>query len=220
MDQKRFMMRILIIGIIAVILITAGVYFVYNKTPSAENNIEYNYFVNNEAGFELMYPKNIELGKELIIVVNRLDSYPSIDAPLGFDQINLSNHQKALMDGNLDTGSIDWGRYQKLVKLPGNTYGEENYIFGRFEVCNIVFEKRLIFFKNNYFVSITLKADPGLITQSVPEYFTEYSAEGCLGWKEGGMDDFNNYLLNDNTKPEVISKWLDDFNTIINSISY
>lgn len=222
MNQKETI-KVLLLAIIAVVAIAMSGYFICNKLNNRGPLIQFieegnSTFKSDEAGFELYYPDNIQLGNQLLITVNRIDSYPSTDAPLGFDQPNLLNHQKSLMEGGLDNGSIDWGGYQKLVKLPDNIFGEESYTFARFEVCNIVFEKRLIFFKNDYFISITLKADADSITQSNPQYFTEYSAEGCLGWKEGGMDDFYNNI--DNNQDETVKQWLSDFDSIVNSISF
>ncbi|MDD3292926.1 MAG: hypothetical protein PHI45_01250, partial [Candidatus Pacebacteria bacterium] len=94
--------------------------------------------------------------------------------------------------------------------------GQEEYILARFDICSVLFEKRLIFFKNDFIVIITLKADPELMINENPEYFKDYY--DCKAWKENAMLDFYNNI--NNNKGVLTNQWINNFNNIINSITF
>ena len=203
-----------IIIITLILIITGGFYF-FNKNES-ENLEIYKYFKNDLAGFEFKYSENIQLEKDLTVSVIKIISFPETQGLLGFDQESLNKYKGDLEKGNLSNQSIDWGKYGKVIKLSNNTYGQEEYIFARFDICSVLFEKRLIFFKDEYIIIITLKVESELMINENPEYFKEYY--DCIGWKENSMLDFYNNI--NNNKGVLTNQWLNNFDSIINSITF
>jgi len=74
----------------------------------------------------------------------------------------------------------------------------------------------LIFFKDEYIIIITLKVESELMINENPEYFKEYY--DCIGWKENSMLDFYNNI--NNNKGVLTNQWLNNFDSIINSITF
>lgn len=206
MKQKAIIIIFLILTII-------GVFYIFNKKEESKN---YNYFKNDLAGFEFKYSENIQLEKDLTVSVIKISSFPETQGLLGFDQESLNKYKSDLEKGNLSNQSIDWGKYGKVIKLSNNTYGQEEYIFARFDICSVLFEKRLIFFKDEYIIIITLKVEPELMINENSEYFKEYY--DCIGWKENSMLDFYNNI--NNNKGVLTNQWLNNFDIIINSITF
>jgi hypothetical protein len=198
--------------IIILILIVIGVFYVFNK----QNSKNYQYFKNDLAGFEFKYPNTIELEKDLTVSVIKISSFPETQGLLGFDQETLNKYKNDLEKGSLSSESIDWGKNGKIVKLSNQIYGQEEYILGRFDICSVLFEKRLIFFKNDFIVIITLKADPELMINENPEYFEDYY--NCKAWKENAMLDFCENI--NNNKGILTNQWINNFDNIINSITF
>ena len=207
MNKKNILFTLIIL-----ILILIECFYVFNKQDSRN----YQYFKNDLAGFEFKYPNAIELGKDLTVSVIKISSFPETQGLLGFDQEILNKYKDDLEQGTLSEQSIDWGEYGKLVKLSNQIYGQEEYILARFDVCSILFEKRLIFFKNDLIIIITLKADPELMINENQEYFKDY--DGCMGWKENAMLDFCENI--NNNKGVLTNQWINNFNSIINSITF
>ncbi|MDD5012970.1 MAG: hypothetical protein PHD93_01045 [Candidatus Pacebacteria bacterium] len=181
-----------------------------------EDSKNYEYFKNDLAGFEFKYPNTIELEKDLTVSVIKIASFPETQGLLGFDQETLNKYKNDLEKGTLSKENIDWGKYGKTIKLSDQIYGQEEYILARFDICSVLFEKRLIFFKNDFIVIITLKADPELMINENPEYFKDYY--DCKAWKENAMLDFYNNI--NNNKGVLTNQWINNFNNIINSITF
>lgn len=202
--------------IVIILLISIIIFFYFFNKDEPESLENYNYFKNDLANFEFKYNEDIQLEKDLNVAVIKISSFPEAQGLLGFDQESLNEYKSDLEKGNLSNQSIDWGKYGKLIKLPNNIYGQEEYVLGRFDVCSVLFEKRLIFFKDEYIVIITLKGDPQLIINENNEYFKNYY--DCLGWKENGMLDFYNNI--NNNKGIFTNQWLNNFDAIINNITF
>src|SRR3989339_381452 len=157
--------------------------------------------------FSLKYPhsvslngKNEDLSLQLIITSKKIETLE--DTEYGQD--------------------VDWpfGASKKIRKIK-NKNAQEFMVLNRFEVCDVNFGRKLYFFNNNYQVVITLKIDPKIIKNSMPNYFTT-NKEDCgeeLVWDLEKQEDFYNTLKSGQGSPEA-QNWFNTFDRIIETIEF
>jgi hypothetical protein len=194
------------------------------------------YYENEEVGFFLYYssihtsltedyymPSDGEFKDTIKIKIINLNNFQ--DRTLGYTKENLLNHKNYLEKGVLGGLEIDWARNRKLLKLDCGLYAEEEYVLGRFEVGNIVFEKRIRFFINNYMVEIISNGVRDPIIEENPNYFEKCGIE-CLDWndwkwKKGGMVNFINDLEKNKKTVSLnhTDRWINNFDDTIKTIN-
>lgn len=96
-------------------------------------------------------------------------------APMGMDKETLEEDAKALEEGEIIPSS-DFGGTARLVKI-GDINAKEYEIFSQFEVCSVMFNRVLVFYRNNYQIKLTLSSgDKKKIIEGNPKYFIVDSA--------------------------------------------
>ncbi len=191
-------------------------------------------FFDNEGGFQLNYPSDgisfsnnyfvntADTGIILVVEIKKLDDLFT-DETLGYDKETSIKDEAALKEGNYGE-DIDFAyeRSKKVVKIK-DIYAKEFIVFGRYEVCDTVFERKLIFYNNGFQVIITLAADKNEVMKSMPEYFTADS-KNCgkaLVWKrqegKNSQDDFYD-ALNAGAVPEITKNWFNSYLYIAENI--
>jgi len=153
-------------------------------------------------GFSIKYPHDVEINKEdwgpgLYVASNLVEEIdgPSSDFPLE--------------------------ESKKVVQI-GDISAESFLILGRFEVCDVTFERKLKFVNNGYDASVVLMGDKEvLVNENQSEYFTT-NEENCGNmpiWDFDKQGDFFK-MLEDGNGPEKTQEWFDLFNDIVGTIEF
>jgi len=191
------------------------------KVTEGETDI-WQFYENKNAGFSLKYPHNVvwegeEGNLSLKVEVTKIDDlgYP------GFDKINVLKDIQFLKTGQLTENSgQSWGLplSEKIKKL-GKLNGQEMMVLSRFEVCDVTFERKLLFYYDDYQVVITLKEIKSNIVDNLPQYF-ELNEENCgneIVWNFDKQDQFYKDLVAGKSF-FTAQEWFDTFDKIVETI--
>ena len=191
-------------------------------------------FFDNEAGFILRYPADnvsfnnnyfvnaADTGTLLVVEVKKLDELFH-DETLGYDIETSMKDEASLREGNYGE-DIDFAYEpsKKVVKI-NDIYAKEFIVFGRYEICDVTFERKLIFYNNGYQVIITLAAEKDEVIKSMLEYFA-YDSINCadkMVWQglegKNTQDDFYN-ALNSDAVSKIVKNWLNSYSYIVENI--
>lgn len=179
----------------------------------------------DEVGISFKLPDNVYLlgnksidssrTKKMAIKVT-FEEFDSIgDYPSGYGKEDALKDSELLKTGEFGLG-IDWpAEDSKKVVQIGDIYAKSFMVLGRFEVCDVTFERILLFYYNGYRVIITLYGPGQSIISSMPEYFMTESYCGAVRRVENS--DFYNALSNGNGS-ESAEEWYNVFDEIIDTI--
>jgi len=196
-------------------------------------------YENEEAGFRLEYPSEISFNiispaTEVELPIANSDMILSIwvrkietmreAMTLGHDKSTAVKDQKALEKGefgeNIDF-ALDFSK--EVVKINNQKYGKKFLVLGRFDACDVTFEREFIFYNKGYQIIITLRwADKDKIVTQMPNYFT-VNKEGCgkpETWVWGGYESMKNfyYTLKNGNGCKEAQEWYDTFDKIVETI--
>ena len=132
-----------------------------------------------------------------------------------------------------NTVFLEKGEYGEEVDFPlsnskkirdiGDTNAQEFAVLFRFEVCSVIFEKKLYFFNNNYQIVITLIGPKDTFVDNLSNYFT-INADNC---GEEKVWDLNSKKpekfyedLEEGKMPEIVQEWHSVFNRIVDTIEF
>lgn len=199
-----------------------------DQNNEKKENDNWQTYTDDEAGFSLKYPENVVLDrdsyndreKDTIRVSISSDDVDILDNPSGYDKENVLKIKESLDKGKVGP-NIDWSLDEsKKVKSLNGKNGQEFMVLSRFEVCDVTFERKLIFLSNNKLVEIALFGPNSKITESMPEYFVK-DDENCPGeeavWNYDKQDQFYQELANGNGS-EITQEWFDSFDEIVETI--
>lgn len=141
------------------------------------------------------------------------------EAPMGMSKDNVIKDQAETVRGEFGdsfdfevTGSTGMTAIQ-------NTIGKEFSVLGRFEVCDITFDRTLIFYRNFHQVKITVQGNKSQIISENPAFF-ESNSENCgdqPAWNFAKSDqiqsEFWQAAASDQLKGAV-QDWLTAFNEV------
>jgi len=202
----------------------------YKESKTVEEN--YLRYYNHEADFYLEYPSDtvvfttnpyekIPAGKLLLYVkTEKIDDADS-KKTLGYDSETAIKDEKELAEGDFgEEIDMPFEPSKKVIKI-GNIFAKEFIVFSRFDVCDVVFERILIFYNKGYRITIGVCAEKDEIIKQNPSFFT-YDAENCsenlLVWKSSsqgasGQIKFYESLLSKSLKNDA-STWYGIFDEI------
>ncbi|MCF7844645.1 MAG: hypothetical protein K9M03_02345 [Kiritimatiellales bacterium] len=182
------------------------------------------YFMDEETGLSFKYPNNVHMEDaqggdiKLSVVVEPI---ATLDDTMGYNSETAKLNQIALSSGAYGE-NVDFPlEASKEVVSVENTYAQQFMVLGRFEVCDVTFERKLYFFHNDNQIVITLSGPRYAIVQSMSEYFTT-DPENCFEetiWDFDKQADFYLALENDQGS-EVAQEWFDSFERIKNTIEF
>ena len=179
-------------------------------------------FHNNEADFAFIYSHN-DLTLSSYSGWNK--EYSDLCLNVSITDINTLEgaakeaaikEREALENGDFgDDGSFSFEPSRKVINI-GDVAVKEYMVLGRYEICDVVFERRVIFYNNDYQVQITLIADKDKIIEDMEQFFT-HDEENCSEekiWKRDGKERFYDQLLSGQASNSAM-KWHKAFEDII-----
>ena len=183
------------------------------------------FYENQEAGFSVKFPHDISFrgnetdGFNLVINERRIDSMT--EEPLNYTKENALSDQESLKNGDYGNG-VDWPvEVSKKVKNLGLVNAQDFMVLGRFEICDVVFQRKLVFYHNDHLIDFTFSGPMEQIRASMPESF-EYHEENCgtmMIWKGDEKARFYNKLASEQGS-EFAQEWFDTFDEIVETIEF
>jgi hypothetical protein len=180
------------------------------------------FYEDKKAGFSVKYPYNVVLSNEegnlsLDIKVIKIDD---LDYP-GFDKTDVLKDVQALKDKKLTENSGQyWGiPISEKIRKIGELNGQEMMVLSRFEVCDVTFERKLLFYHDDYQVVLTLKEDKSNIIDNLPQYFRLFE-ENCgseIVWDLDKQDQFYEDLVGGKSF-FTAQEWFDNFDEIVDTV--
>ena len=189
-------------------------------------------YVSEEGGFHFAVPEGVEVnvqdrhtatGFVLSVIETPVED---LDQPLGHDKETAMANQKALAQGQFGP-RIDFmlPASAKVVRLDTTLNGKVFAVFGRFEVCDMTFERMLTFYRNGRQIFFVLQAPLEPMMDDLHRYFSTdpqncmnvETGENQLVWEEGGMEAFY-ASLEGRSAPLLALQWFDTFDAIVASI--
>ena len=193
------------------------------RAKAVENETDlWQFYENKEAGFTLKYPHNVSLDNRegnlsLKIEVVKIDDldYPS------FDKTDVLEDIQSLKNGQYpEKFGHDWPLpISEKVQNLGRLNGQKYMVLSRFEICDVQFERRLLFYEGDYRVLITLEETKSNIVDNLPQYF-ELNQENCgveAIWDFDKQDQFYKELEAGNSF-FTAQEWFDTFDKIVDTI--
>ncbi len=199
-------------------------------------------FANEEAGFSLTIPEGVELLTSEHIVPSSTGSIALAVSVESVDELEEAGlYSKGMAEEvmkNLEIGELGPGldfeeeKSEKIVSL-GALNAREGMIFARFEVCDVTFERILVFYpkknEKTYQVVINLSMPDEKMIAAFPDYFYKDS-DNCgeetvwMQQAEGGenmriFSKFHHYEVQKNEHP-LIKEWNGAFDAIKGSIKF
>ncbi|MFA7681773.1 MAG: hypothetical protein WCX61_01960 [Candidatus Peribacteraceae bacterium] len=182
------------------------------------------YYDDVNGGFSFQYPYSVSLNGEdegqmqLSVLVEPIDSF---EGAMGYNKETSLKNLEALKRGNYGE-SVDFAleESKKVVRVE-DAYAQQFMVLGRFDVCDITFERKLYFFHNSNLIVITLSAPQEAVVQSAPEYFTrdpENCGESLIREFEKQADFYQ--MLAQGEGAEPAQEWFDTFDAIVNTITF
>lgn len=184
-------------------------------TPPISAYSDWETYTDPTLGFTFKYPKSVLLNSEvknakqlvLSVVVDKISQIPE-DLPLGMGR----------GDVLLEKTRISKGEGENIIKF-GNTNAEVTTISSQYEVCSVLFIKKISFFSGDYHITITLHAPKDQIVSEMPEYFT-LDNNNCSGqiWNQDKLPDFAIAVKN-NQSVGMAKQWQDALTGIIDTMN-
>jgi len=189
------------------------------NVQKSENNLM---FCNNEVNFAFIYP-----GENLT-----LSSYPAWSGDHGDLSLNISINSVEMLKGSMKKNALDErealknGNFgpdsdfsfepsRRVINI-SNVFVKEFLVFGRYDICDITFDRIAVFYNNDYQVQIKLSADREKIIESMGQYFT-YDELNCLEekiWDPDKQDEFYDSLITKQASDSAL-EWYGAFDDIM-----
>ncbi len=241
MEQNK--KNILIAG---VLIVGAGALFLlYNnsflKNGASEEEKEFNesgrakaildetdlwkFYEDKDTGLLIKYPGDVNFqGSQeggpytLSVESQKVDS---LEGTMGFNRETAEENLEYLNRGEYGK-NVDWplSESKKVVKI-GSVNAQEFMVLSRFEICDVVFQRKLYFFYNNYQIVVTLAGPKQDIISNSPEYF-ETNKENCGDEKIWNFDKQKDFFesLENGAGSEAAITWFNLFDRIKGTIEF
>lgn len=183
------------------------------------------------AGFKFRYPPEVELGAPepgsdavALSVASRPVKELRPDISLfGYDKEEAREDRAALKEG--EPGEEFPEMYAPSLAVKEIAGGDKNaksfLVFSHDALCDVVFERNLMFYNNNNQIVITLAGPQKKIMGSSRHLFTADNKNcqpGQKVWSDGGQDKFY-ALLTQGLAPVDTQEWYDLFDEIVATVS-
>lgn len=179
-------------------------------------------YENKDANFSLRYPRNVVIGKnrnsdqiQLSVSVAPIDKIenPSISTE------DFQNIAKKLEKGEYGEDMGESLENSKKIRELQAKNAQEGMVLSRFEVCDVVFERNLVFYTGEYQVFVSVIGPKEKIIEENPDFFKK-DIENCSSedvWVFERQSQFYSDL-SDKKGAEISQEWFDAFDEIVNTI--
>lgn len=190
------------------------------RAKAIENETDlWQIYENAKTGFSFKFPHNFAIDENLRIQIDAIDALGK--QPLNFTTATAQNNRDALARNEFGE-EIDWPlAISEKVKNIGELNAQDFLVVSRFEVCDVTFERKLIFYANDRQIVFTLVGDRDEIIAENSEFFTT-NVENCGDeqiWDFEKQNDFYEKLANKNGGA-IAQKWFDDFDAIVATLEF
>lgn len=185
---------------------------------------------NSEVGFSFKHPSNM---KEVDNIYNNEDLAYKVsilkvediqeDAPACGDKQTALDNIEYLKNGNPEKVCLGWHPLIESIKLVnlGEVNAQDSVTLRSWDICDLSFERELLFYYNGYQVDISIVGPFSKIINSMSDYFGDNVCGEAHAWIDD--DDieskFYNELLNRTASP-VAQEWYDSFDDIVETIKF
>lgn len=205
-----------------------------NQISESETEDASDWETYNEGTFSLKYPSEVVIA-EHYLNPNRLTMtinkrwVQELNFPLGYDKETAEKDIQALKEGSFGQHmAFSLEESEKVIEIDGTT-AKSFMVLGRFEVCDVTFERTVIFYigegeylSNYHQIVITLSGPEGVIINSMENYFTTNEAN-CGDEKIWDLDDestrekfYETLVAGDGS--EIAQNWYGTFDKILETI--
>ena len=193
------------------------------STVDIKTTNDWQLYEDKTAGFSLKYPKDIILNQnkyDLLSLNIKSEEIDNLDYLMNYNKETAEGDRQELIKGDYGKGP-DWPlSVSKKVRSLGSVNGQEFMVFSRFEVCDVTFERKLIFYNNGYQTIITLYNNKDNIISNNPQYFkTDQANCGSMKiWDVEKKEQFYQDLVAESLSEDA-QTWFNLFDDIINTIN-
>jgi hypothetical protein len=183
-------------------------------------------YENRDAGFTLRYPTDIRflrdreaVPSDAISLSIRSELINSLNGPMGYTKDVAEGDSAALNRGEYGRG-ISWSvSSSKKVRNLGEINGQDFVVFGRFEVCDVTFERKLIFYSNGYQNEVTLHGNRDAIIPQNQRYFGKdpVNCGNQMVWQVKESSGLYADIVSGSASGEA-QRWYNLFDEIVDSI--
>jgi hypothetical protein len=177
-----------------------------------------------KSGMTFSYPPDIlinaptEGGNQTTLKVTAQKLNEIEDLTMNYTAEQAYKDQQSLLKGEYGE-QIDFAlpESEEVFPVPGG-FGKRFLVLARFDICDVIFNRKAIFYRDNYQVTISYTG-PDSLKLSESEYF-KIEEERCGSfkmWREGHA--FYPNLQSGQAFPEA-QQWYDTFDTILMSIEF
>lgn len=191
-------------------------------TVGTKTTNDWQLYEDRTIGFSLRHPKDIILNqnkRDSLSLAIKSEKIDSLNYPMNYDKETAENDRQELIKGNYGKGP-DWPlRVSKKVRSVGPINGQEFMVLARFEVCDVTFERKLVFYHNGYQTIITLYGNKNNIISNNPSYFkTDQANCGSMKiWDSEKRELFYQNLVDESLSGDA-QTWFNLFDDIVNTI--
>ncbi len=186
---------------------------------------ERQFFEDKDAGVSLNFPQNIALTQDttknnpnVMHLTMQVEKLSEIDRP-GFDIDIARKNIAALEKGEFGEDLDQSLEASQKVKSLGKLNAQESLVLSRFEVCDVTFERKLVFYQNDYQITLTLNGPRINIINEMNNYF-KMDEDNCGNekiWDFNKQTNFYKKLQNNEGSPKA-QEWFNLFDEIIETI--
>ncbi|MBU1123097.1 hypothetical protein KJ652_00735 [Patescibacteria group bacterium] len=182
------------------------------------------FFEDPLAGFSIKYPHNVNFGSknenELRLRIESA-AIDGLEGTMGYNEETAVKNRASLLEGDYGE-EVDFPLEvsKKVTEIDG-VNAQEFMVLGRFEVCDVTFERKAYFFNEDHQIVITLAAADDAIIEEHPEFF-ETNPENCGDmkvWNFDRQETFYKTLENSQGK-ENTQEWFDTFEKIMGTVEF
>jgi len=188
-------------------------------------------YYDSDGEFVLEYPdSNVTFSTSPWLVANNEDLVLSIrkinidsisGQALGYDKDTVLKDESELAEGKFGE-DIDFPfEASKKVLQIGDNFIKDFLVFNRYGVCDVTFERELIFYKNGYQFIINLRGQTDRIKKSMPDYF-KVDNQNCGQepvWRLDKLEDFYIALIGKSAS-QPAQLWFDSSESVMQSIDF
>jgi len=191
------------------------------KSGQTKKN-EWQKYNNKEANFSLKFPEYVNVGKnedsdKIQINIDVIEIGKVNIA--GFNLEELQNDAKMIENGEYGK-DLGWSleNSRKVREITGGN-AQENLILSRDDLCDVIFERNLVFYNNNYQIILSLIGPKNQIINNHPEYFKE-EKERCQKNKNWAFELQSKfyYELEQKNMTGVTQEWYNLFDDIVKTL--